>query len=219
MISDIFKSKVANFEKLKNYGFKREDGVYSYKTTILGGDVSVEVKIDEEGNIKTETVDLASEEVYSLHLVESAQGAFVGSVRAEFENLLCDIRDKCFETKIFNDISEKVIAYSREKYGSEPEFLWADTPDICVLRRQNTSKWFAALLVIPKSRLGLEGDERVNIIDLRMKPEELISAVNGKNYFLGYHMNKKHWVTILLDGSVAESELIKRIDDSFALAM
>lgn len=218
MISDIFKSKVVNFEKLKKYGFSYLNGEYTFVGKILNGDFSVKVTVDDGGEVKTETVDLAAEEVYSLHLVESAQGAFVGSVRAEYEKLLSDICEKCFETKIFNDISEKVISYCREKYGSEPEFLWADTPDICVFRRQNTAKWFAALLIIPKSRLGLEGDEQVNIIDLRMDPEELTSAVNGKNYFLGYHMNKKHWVTILLDGSVAEDELFGRIDDSFALA-
>ena len=33
----------------------------------------------------------------------------------------------------------------------------------------------------------------------------------------GYHMNKKHWNTILLDGSIPDTELLKWIDHSYDL--
>ena len=33
----------------------------------------------------------------------------------------------------------------------------------------------------------------------------------------GYHMNKKHWNTILVDGSVSRSEILRWIDHSYAL--
>jgi predicted DNA-binding protein (MmcQ/YjbR family) len=33
----------------------------------------------------------------------------------------------------------------------------------------------------------------------------------------GYHMNKKHWNTILLDGSVPDKELLSWIDHSYKL--
>ena len=33
----------------------------------------------------------------------------------------------------------------------------------------------------------------------------------------GYHMNKKHWNTILVDGSVADSQLKEWIDHSYKL--
>ncbi len=35
----------------------------------------------------------------------------------------------------------------------------------------------------------------------------------------GYHMNKKHWNSIILDGSLSEKELIEMIDDSYELVI
>ena len=35
----------------------------------------------------------------------------------------------------------------------------------------------------------------------------------------GYHMNKEHWNTIALDGSVPEEELLSWIDESYALVL
>ncbi|MDR3176713.1 MAG: MmcQ/YjbR family DNA-binding protein [Desulfovibrio sp.] len=53
---------------------------------------------------------------------------------------------------------------------------------------------------------------------MRIKPEEIDTLIDGKRYFPGYHMNKKHWFTICLDGSVSTEEIFCRIDESFALA-
>jgi predicted DNA-binding protein (MmcQ/YjbR family) len=35
----------------------------------------------------------------------------------------------------------------------------------------------------------------------------------------GYHMNKKHWNTILIDGSVPDKELFSWIDHSYDLVL
>jgi predicted DNA-binding protein (MmcQ/YjbR family) len=51
-----------------------------------------------------------------------------------------------------------------------------------------------------------------------MNSEEIDVVVDGKKYYPGYHMNKKHWVTICLDGSVPIEEVFRRIDESYGLA-
>lgn len=66
--------------------------------------------------------------------------------------------------------------------------------------------------------MGLGGEELVEIVDLRAKPEDVDALVDGKSYFPGYHMNKKHWFTILLDDSASMEGTFRRIDESFALA-
>jgi len=35
----------------------------------------------------------------------------------------------------------------------------------------------------------------------------------------GYHMNKRHWNTVVLDGSIAEAELRSMIDESYDLVV
>ena len=35
----------------------------------------------------------------------------------------------------------------------------------------------------------------------------------------GYHMNKRHWNTLVLDGSIAVTDIFSMIDDSYALVV
>lgn len=129
------------------------------------------------------------------------------------------IADNCFETKIFqSEYADKIIQYVREKYRHELEYLWQKFPENAIVRRSDNQKWYLALLTVEKNKLGLDGRGKTEIIDLRINPDELKNIADGKKYFLGYHMNKKHWVTICLDGSVDLQEIFDRIDASYALA-
>lgn len=214
----IFKNKTANSEKLISYGFKKAEGKYVYSTP-LANQFKMTVTIDVSGEIETELFDLEAEEVYTLHLVADASGEFVGKVRSEYEKVLQDISENCFETDIFREnCAHKVIEYARKKYGDELEFLWERYPDAAVLRRKDNKKWYALFMTISKSKLGLDSDEPAEIIDLRFNVDELSERVDGERYFPGYHMNKKHWITMLLDGSVPLEEILTYIDKSYNLA-
>lgn len=113
--------------------------------------------------------------------------------------------------------TNKVLKYVKEKYGTEPEFLWAKFPGNAVLRHKNTLKWYGVLLNIPKQKLGLVDDGNVDILDLKCEPILIGSLIDGKRYFPGYHMNKEHWITILLDGSVLSDEIFSLIDLSYTV--
>ena len=214
-----FKNKTVNLEKLLKFGFERVEGRYIYRTQILDNQFKMTVKVDENGEVKTELFDLEAEEIYTLHLIADASGEFVGRVRSEYEKVLEEICKKCFVSSIFGrQIAKKVIEYARERYGDELEFLWERYPDAAVLRRKDNQKWYALFMTISKSKLGLDSNEPAEIIDLRFDVDELPQKVDGKRYFLGYHMNKKHWITMLLDGSVPIEEILKQIDKSYGLA-
>ncbi len=47
-----------------------------------------------------------------------------------------------------------VLELAREQYGTEAEYLWVRTPTYGILRHPN-GKWYAAIMDIPKSKLGL----------------------------------------------------------------
>ncbi len=96
-------------------------------------------------------------------------------------------------------------------FGDDPEFLWEKYDDCAVFRRKDTMKWYAVLMTIPKSKLGFDSDESIEIIDLHISPDELDALVDEERYFRGYHMNKRHWYTIVLDGSIPTEELYARI--------
>ena len=217
---DVFKSKSPDFEKLVQFGFTHDGDVYLYSTKILKNQFELQISvISPSGEVNTKLTDLTTGDLYTLHLVDAAGGAFVGAVRAEYERVLSDIAEKCFYKDVFKSAAAHgVIKYAKQKYGDELEFLWERFPDNAVLRRSDTDKWYAALLVVSKRKLGLDSDEIVDIIDLRIDPQVLPTLVDGKKYFAGYHMNKKNWVTICLDGSVPLEEILDWLDKSYNLA-
>ena len=73
-------------------------------------------------------------------------------------------------------------------------------------------------MTVSKQKLGLASNETVEIIDLRGKPETIATFIDRKKYFPGYHMNKKHWFTICLDGSVPVEDIFNHLDESYLLA-
>jgi predicted DNA-binding protein (MmcQ/YjbR family) len=65
--------------------------------------------------------------------------------------------------------------------------------------------------------LGQTGD--VESINLKVDPEEawLLRQQYAGSVIPGYHMNKKHWNTVVLDGSVPDSELLIMLEQSYRL--
>lgn len=217
MIKRIFKHKKPITEKLLSCGFRKDESDYVYETDVMGGQFRLRVTVTERGEVSTLLTDVLTEEPYTLHLVAEAEGQFVGAVRTEFEKALAAIAESCFETEIFKtDYAKQLIVYVREKYGDEPEYLWEKFPENAVWRRKDNKKWYGAILTTDGKKFGREGI--MEILDMRTETSALEAAVDGKNYFPGWHMNKKHWITVCLDGSVPIEKIFSMLDNSYRLA-
>ena len=116
--------------------------------------------MDQNEKLSTEMLDKSSGDEYVLHLVEGATGSFVGKVRKEYEEILQNIKENYFEKNIFKSKQgHEVVLYTKEKYGSELEFLWPKFPNNAIWRRNDNNKWFGALLTVSANKLNLESDE------------------------------------------------------------
>lgn len=218
-MEEIFKYKSLNIDKLFNYGFIERGDNFEYKTNLLDGEFVLIVYATKNGEIKTKVFDNKLAEEYVLYHLKTAVGEFVGKIREAANEVLQDICDKCFENKPFKGRqTNEIIDYIKNKYNGELEFLWENFPTDAIWRRKDNRKWYGLLMAISKRKLGIDSDEIVEVIDLRLQPEEIDTVINNKNIFLAYHMNKKHWFTICLDGSVALEKIIEFIDKSYILA-
>lgn len=57
-------------------------------------------------------------------------------------------------------------------------------------------------------------------LNLKCDPQEaLMLRDTYPSIIPGYHMNKKHWNTLILDGSIPEDEVKRLIDSSFMLVV
>lgn len=215
--SNFFIRKRVDITKLIRYGFKLIGTRYVYKTFILDNqfELTVEIKDDE---VNTLLYDIENEDEYILHILKDAQGEFIGSVRTAYYDVIEDIRDKCYINDIFkSENAREIIKYVKEKYDTPLEFLWEKLSDSAIYRRKDNNKWYAVLLKVEKNKLGLEGKGIVEIIDLKMQSENLKEIVDHKSFFPGYHMNKKYWYTIILDGTVSNETIFSLIDKSYEI--
>lgn len=217
-MENIFKNKKVIPKNLQEFGFKKNGSKYLYQENVMNDEFLVKIEISEPNIVKTQTVETDSGELYTLHLTDS-DGTFVGKVREEYNNLLQKIAQNCFENTVFKfKNTYKVIDYIKNKYGDDVEYLWEKFPDNAIARRSDNSKWYLAILTVGKNRLGFDSDELVEVIDLRADKDALPELIKQDNIFPGYHMNKKHWISILLDGSADINEIYRYIDESYILA-
>lgn len=214
-----FENKSIDYQKLLEYGFVKKMDDYILETLICDNSFKVVVEIAKERQI-SKVIDLALDEEYVLVDVENSSGDFVGMVKEEYENVLHDILEKCTTPYIFKSKQvEAIIRYVKEKYGDDLEYLWKKFPNNAVWRNKENNKWYGALLILSESKLGIDSEKIIDIIDLRYPKEEIKEFVDNEKIFKGYHMNKDNWITVRLDNSVDIKEIYRLIDISYELSL
>ena len=218
-ITNFIKDKKIDFKKLEEFGFELKDKSYYYHTSLLKNQFKMSVKISLDNSIFTEIIDIETNEPYVLHLLEMKRNGYSEKVYKEYSEVLEKIKKECFEDEIFKaNYTKEIINYIKNKYGDELEFLWEKSPKNAVIRRKSSNKWYAVILTISKKKISLNSDEIIEMINLHNNPEEIEKLIDYKKYFPAYHMNKKHWCTICLDGTVELKEIYRMIDISYELA-
>lgn len=110
-----------------------------------------------------------------------------------------------------------VLESAIKQYHTEPERLWEKYPEHVVLRHSSNRKWYALFMNVPRNKLGLDGGEYVDILNIKADPVMVSSFYLEKGILPGYHMNKGKWITVLLDGTVPMNVIELLLDTSFAL--
>ena len=218
-LKDFIKDKKIDLKKLEEFGFKLIDNSYCYHTSLLKNQFKMTIKINLDNSIFTEIIDTETNEPYVLHLLEMKRSGYSEKVYKAYSEILAKIQKECFEDEIFKaNYTKEIVAYIKNKYGDELEFLWEKSPKNAVIRRESSNKWYAVILTISKRKLNLDSDKIIEVINLHNIAEEIEKLIDNKKYFPAYHMNKKYWCTICLDGTVELKEIYKLIDISYELA-
>lgn len=104
----------------------------------------------------------------------------------------------------------ELIAYIAEEYNTDIEYLWESTPDCGAFRHRENRKWFALIMGVRRDRLGLTGKDEVDVLNLKCDPLMHGSLCMEDGIIPAYHMNKKQWISVILDGTVPD-EMIKQL--------
>lgn len=103
-----------------------------------------------------------------------------------------------------------ILDYVKNHFETDPEYLWRKYPNYAVLRNKVNKKWYGIIMDVPRENLGLEGEETLWIMNVKCDPIMIGSFINRKSFLSAYHMNKEHWISILIDDDAVE---IKEIFD------
>lgn len=94
-----------------------------------------------------------------------------------------------------------------EVYGTVADYPWNSAPRYAVFRHRENRKWFAVIMDLSPDKLGLAGEGMLDVVNLKCDPLLAGSLRENPGIFPAYHMNKYHWITVLLDGTVEPTML------------
>ncbi|MGX7164549.1 MmcQ/YjbR family DNA-binding protein [Enterococcus massiliensis] len=117
------------------------------------------------------------------------------------------------------ELRKSLIEQARKMSNVRVDKPFEQFPNYEVLRHKKNDKWFGLFMTVEKNKLGLSGEEYVDILDVKADPEFVSILRNTPGYFPAYHMDKNHWITVLLDGTIDERKILDLIKDSYNLTI
>ena len=210
--SYILNTSLPQKEKLLAFGFSEAGADLVLKKEIADGQFYAAIKLSKE-TLTADVFETATNEKYVLFNVASAHGAFVGQIRSEVQNVIEEIRVRCF---ISQNIKEKYVDFLHSYFNAAGDNPWSAEPyDSSTVYRCPNNKWFALIMQVKFKNLGFESDEPVWVVNL--KAENVEAITDKKSIFPAYHMNKKYWITVLLTAVTDFEKLCEFTKKSFAL--
>jgi len=200
-------------EQLLQFGFEEEAEKLIYRKEILDSSFLIEI-VFVDSQLLVEVYDLEFDEVYSLYSVDSAVGETVQNIREHVENLLRSILGLTDQS---GKISSEVIDYCN-KYGGNHVNPFKKHLDILAFVNEK-NKWYALLSDVEYNKLNKNTDitTKVKILNVKYPTDNILDIIDNQNIFPAYHMNKKHWISIVLDKNIKLETIKELIDISYSL--
>ena len=212
---EIFKAYQFNSKKAKEYGFVENQGVWTFSSTILQGDFLMIVTV-EDGDLSFQIYDQETGDLYPQVHMESMRGTFVGSVREACLEVLHNIRKSCFEVQEFLcPQTKRIMTHVQENYEDQLEYLWEKSPDTAVLRHDDNQKWYAVLMKISWEKLDKSREGQVEVVNL--KHDQVADLLLEKGIYPAFHMNKRYWLSLPLDDTLSDEQVLELFERSWFL--
>ncbi len=136
MEEKIFSRRMFDEQAMIRYGFVKEGDCYVYKTDFMEGDFSAVITVDTNNTVTGKVIDKMNDEEYAQLRNPNYNGAFVGAVRASYEELLSDIADKCCKDPSYREPVSWIVPANPKYYDIANAFndtdtiIWKQSSDI-----------------------------------------------------------------------------------------
>ena len=85
-----------------------------------------------------------------------------------------------------------------DSYNTSPDYPFEDDFETAVLRHADNRKWFAIVMQVSRRKFGLDSDKIIDVVNLKLPTEMFGSFGAADGVYPAYHMNKLHWISVLL---------------------
>ena len=104
---------------------------------------------------------------------------------------------------------QSFLEYCLFTYGTAPDDPFDGNIETAVLRHTDSRKWYAVVMKVSRRKLGIDRDEMIDVVNLKLPTEMFGSFGAADGVYPAYHMNKLHWVSVLLPD--AREDLIQTL--------
>ena len=101
--------------------------------------------------------------------------------------------------------------------GVMPDYPFGD-PDSPVFRHPENRKWFAIVIPDAPGRY-FRSSGKVTVLNLKCDPLLSDGICDGVTVFPAYHMNKRHWISVVLNENSDLSGIMALVSVSYKLTM
>lgn len=101
---------------------------------------------------------------------------------------------------------QSFLSYCLDTYGTSPDYPFDEDFETAVLRHTYNRKWYALVMKISRRKLGLDSDDMIDVVNLKLPTEMFGSFGASDGVYPAYHMNKLHWISVILGD--ASDELV-----------
>lgn len=138
--------------------------------------------------------------------------------------------------------ANRIATYIAEEFGDAPEFLWASTPDAAIFRNRSSKKWYGIIMSVARekvdpyakssaddelittrphvtARFDATSDEssEVTVLNVKLETAEIADLLTQPGYYPAYHMNKSHWLSMILDETLPDERIMAHVEESYDL--
>ena len=88
--------------------------------------------------------------------------------------------------------------YCLSTYGTSPDYPFDENFETAVLRHADNRKWYAIVMKVSRRKFGFDSDDVIDVVNLKLPTEMFGSFGATDGVYPAYHMNKLHWISVLL---------------------
>ena len=93
---------------------------------------------------------------------------------------------------------QSFLDHCLQAYATAPDYPFDEDMETAVLRHGDNRKWYALVMRISRCKFGQNSDEMIDVVNLKLPVEMFGSFGESDGVFPAYHMNKFHWISVLL---------------------